>query len=321
MSRPLRSTGDLLVALAWTLAAGAAVLTGLPPGTVRTVLAVPLVVLLPGYSLVSALFPEDLGTDTAGEDETMSLTGVERFGLSVVLSIVLVPMVGFVVNYTYGFFLRPLLLAVCGLTVFLALVGILRRLALPAERRHTVSPGAWFDETTGSFLSVARRDLRVSPALKPSTGGQQLLNVLFVVSLLTLAATAGYATVTPPRDDDPFSEFYLLTQDENGEFVAEDLPTEFAAGESREVYVAIGNHEGQRVPYTVVMTLDGREIDRFSTTIGAGQTERVRATVSPQQTGDRLRLSFLLYRGDVPENPTPENAYRESRLWISVGGS
>lgn len=320
MSRPLRSTGDLLVALAWTLAVGAAVLAGLPPGTTRTVLAVPLVVLLPGYSLVSALFPEALGTDTADEDGTMSLTGVERFGLSVVLSLVLVPMVGFVVNYTYGFFVRPLLLAVCGLTVFLALVGILRRLALPTERRYAVTPGAWFDETTGAFLSMSRRDLRVSPALKPSTSGQQLLNVFFVVSLLTLAATAGYATVTPTQDDDPFSEFYLLTQNENGEFVAEDLPQEFQQGESREVYVAISNHEGQRVPYTVVMTLDGREIDRFSTSIAKGQTQRVQATVSPQQTGDRLRLSFLLYRGDVPENPTPENAYRESRLWISVGG-
>lgn len=296
-------------------------LSGLPSGTLRTLLAVPLIVLLPGYTLVAALFPDAYGTDTPGETTSTSLTGVERFGLAVVLSVVLVPMAGFVVNYTTGLYMRPLLYAVCGLTGFLALVGILRRLALPAERRDGLGVGSWLDDTVGGFLAVTRRDLRVSPPLQPSTGGQQLLNVFFIVGLLTLTATVGYTAVTPPQDDDPFTEFYLLTQNESGDYVAQDFPREFQQGESRQLYVAIGNHEGQRVPYTVVMQLDGEEIDRFSTRIPAGQTRRVEATVTPQQTGDRLRLSFLLYRGNVPDDPSPANAYRETHIWISVGGS
>ena len=40
-----------------------------------------------------------------------------------------------------------------------------------------------------------------------------------------------------------------------------------------------------------------------------------------QQTGDRLRLSFLLYRGSAQDDPSPANAYRETHIWISVGGS
>ena len=296
-------------------------LSGYPSGVLRTLLTVPLIILLPGYALVAALFPDAHGTDTPDDTASTGITGAERFGLAVVMSVVLVPMAGFVVNYTTGLYLRPLLLAVGGVTGFLALVGILRRLALPAERRHGLAIGTWLDDSVGEFLAVTRRDLRVSPPLQPSTGGQQLLNVFFIVGLLTLTATVGYTAVTPPRDDDPFTEFYLLTQNESGDYVAEDFPREFQQGESRQLYVAIGNEEGQRMPYTVVMQLDGREIDRFSTRIDDGRTQRVEATVTPQQTGDRLRLSFLLYRGAVPDDPSPANAYRETHIWISVGGS
>ncbi|WP_415087806.1 DUF1616 domain-containing protein [Natronomonas sp.] len=41
-------------------------------------------------------------------------------------------------------------------------------------------------------------------------------------------------------------------------------------------------------------------------------------TVSDELTGTDLRLSFLLYDGDVPAQPTRENAYRNLHLWISV---
>ena len=157
MSGPLRSTGDLLVALAWTVAAGAVVLSGYPSGVLRTLLTVPLIILLPGYALVAALFPDAHGTDTSGDTASTGITGAERFGLAVVMSVVLVPMAGFVVNYTTGLYLRPLLLAVGGVTGFLALVGILRRLALPAERRHGLAIGTWLDDSVGEFLAVTRR--------------------------------------------------------------------------------------------------------------------------------------------------------------------
>lgn len=318
MSRLLRSTGDLILLLAWTSFTVEAVLSGLGSGVFRTALALPLVVMFPGYALLALLFPE---RDGSGDEDGASITDVERFGLSVVVSLALVPMLAFVVNYTsYGLRLRPLLLTVGGVTAGLALLGYLRRLRLPVERRFGVHPLAWLASGGRRLLSTEHRSLRDTRPLQPTTETRRLLNVLLVVSVLALVATAGYAAVTPPANDDPFTEFYLLTENGDGEYVAEDLPHEFTAGESQSLFVAIGNHEGQRVPYTVVVQLDGNELDRFSTSVGEGQTERVEQSVTPSQTGDRLKLSFLLYRGDVPENPTPQNAYRETHLWISVSG-
>lgn len=318
MTSHFRSTGDVLLVVVWTCFTVAAVLAGLEAGGIRAALALPLVVVFPGYTVLAALFPEAAGTNG---DRPASITGVERGALSVVLSLAVVPLLAFVVNYTsYGLRLRPLLLTVAGVTLALALVAYLRRVRLPAERRAGVPVFAGLAGLGGRFLTTERRDLRDAAPLQPTTGTQRLLNVLLAVSVLVLVATAGYAATTPPANDDPFSEFYLVTQNGDGGYVAEDLPHEFTAGESRSLFVAIANHEGQRVPYTVVVQLDGTELDRFSTAVDAGDTNRVEQTVTPSKTGDRLRLSFLLYRGDVPGDPTPENAYRETHLWITVSG-
>lgn len=322
MKNPFRAIGDLLVVVTWTFFAVAAVLSGVAPSPLRTVLTLPLVLLFPGYALLAFLFPEraetGAGVDGGGGAD---ITTVERFALSVAASLAFVPMTAFVLNYaSSGIRLRPLLLAVGGATIVLASLGYVRRLRLPVRRRHHVPLGSWVGAAAGQFLSADRSDLRNAPPLKPTTGGQRFLNLVFVASLLVLAATAGYAAVTPPSNDEPFTEFYLLTQTDDGEFVAEDLPHEFSQGESRSLYVAIGNQEGQSVPYTVVVTLDGEEIDRFGVAVDDGETERIERSVTPTKSGDRLELSFLLYRGDVPDQPTAENAYRETHLWVSVGG-
>jgi uncharacterized membrane protein len=40
--------------------------------------------------------------------------------------------------------------------------------------------------------------------------------------------------------------------------------------------------------------------------------------VTPRTTGERLRLQYLLYLDDPPENPTAENAYRSVHHWVNV---
>lgn len=319
MSSLFRSTGDLLLVVVWTSFAIAAILFGFGVGTLRAALALPLVVLFPGYALLAALFPEKR---EGGDRKTgASITGIERASLSVVVSLALVPMLAFVVNYTpYGLRLRPLLLTIGGVTVVLALLALLVRIRLPVEHRFRVPAVAWLAAGSSRFFGNDRRTLRDTRPLQPTSETTRLLNLLLVVSVLALVATAGYAAVTPPGNDDPFTEFYLLTETDDGEYVSENLPREFTAGESRSLFVAIGNQEGQRVQYTVVVKLDDTEIDRSSTSVRPGRTKRVQQSVTPSQTGDRLKLSFLLYRGDVPDTPTSDNAYRETHLWISVSG-
>jgi uncharacterized membrane protein len=76
-----------------------------------------LVLYVPGFTLIEALYPK--------ADE---LERLERFGLSVGLSIALVPLVGLVLNYTpWGIRLDPSLTSLMLLVLVLGFMGVYRK--------------------------------------------------------------------------------------------------------------------------------------------------------------------------------------------------
>jgi len=76
-----------------------------------------LVLYVPGFTLIEALYPK--------ADE---LERLERFGLSVGLSIALVPLVGLVLNYTpWGIRLDPSLMSLIMLVLVLGFMGVYRK--------------------------------------------------------------------------------------------------------------------------------------------------------------------------------------------------
>ena len=88
---------------------------------VRIILGLLLVLFLPGYSLIAALFP-------AKDD----LDGIERIALSFGLSIAVVPLLGLALNYTpFGIRLVPVLVVLSVFTVSLAVIAGVRRQGLP----------------------------------------------------------------------------------------------------------------------------------------------------------------------------------------------
>lgn len=324
MSRLSRSPLDLLIVALWTVGAVAAVNGAPPPTPVRTALLLPLVIAFPGYVVLALLFPETSieDDDRDGGDRLATIDSVERAVLSVAVSAAVVPLVAFGLNYTdLGIALEPLSVAVGGLIVGLAFFGLSRRVALSPAERYEAPLLAWMATTWSRFLGSSRDSLRARTPLEPTTDTRGMLNLLFVVSLLAFAGTVGYAAVTPPGDGEPFTELYIVQQTGDGEYTSEDLPDQLSTGEATTLYAGVGNHEGVAMPYTVVVTLDGREVDRVSGEVPAGETRRFETTIQPSQTGEDVRLSFLLYRGEVPANPTPENAYRDVHLFVTVGGS
>lgn len=73
-----------------------------------------------------------------------------------------------------------------------------------------------------------------------------------------------------------------------------------------------------RVEGNETSVTEREELDRVSTTPEHGETWQEEYPVTPTMTGEGLRLTFLLYDGEVPVEPTRENAYRELHLWIDV---
>lgn len=125
---------DLMVAILLTSLALIFIL--LPPFNktfIRVLLSLPVLFFIPGYVFVAGLFPGKNGLD-----------GVERALFSFGLSIAVVSLIGFALNFTdYGITLVPVISV---LYVFILLVSgaaIVRRQRMPEEERFSVDFGEW----------------------------------------------------------------------------------------------------------------------------------------------------------------------------------
>lgn len=285
----------------------------------RPLVALPLLFFVPGYALLGVLFPRRAGARTGGgthAGETPAPVGgridlPERLALSVGASVVLVPLAGLAVTLA-GWPLSPstAVHALGGFALIAMGLGWLRRERLPPEARFRLPYDRWLDRARAA-LAAPRRDV--------------LLNVVLAASVVL--ATGGFAyALAVPTDGEAYTDFSLLTED-GGDLVAAGYPSDLTAGESTELVVGIENHEGEQVEYTVVVVLervdDGaiverEHLDRFSTTVAPGETVHERHEVTPTMTGEDLRLSYYLYRGDAPDQPSADSAYRHLYIWVDV---
>jgi uncharacterized membrane protein len=275
----------------------------------------PIVLFLPGYAMVAALFPEGAPQSrslrTLNRAELDDPTGVgyrrigpaERVALSVALSLAVLPLTAYGLNFTpFGIATFPLVAILTGWTVLFVLVAAVRRGFVDADDRFSA----------GSFVPTG---------LFSSFGGSTY-SLLFVGSLLLLAASAGVAGLASPAQDQ-FTETYLVTE-QGGNYTTENVGETARNGGT--VQLAITNQEGSDTSYTTVVQLEqvqngevtGAEtVDSFSTSVAAGETKRTPYQVE-QSGGSNTRLAFLVYKGEPPSDPSRENAYRVVHVWLSA---
>jgi uncharacterized membrane protein len=87
-----------------------------------------MVLFLPGYALIAALFPRKNDLD-----------GIERLALSFGLSIAVVPLIGLGLNFTpFGIRLVPILVSLSVFTMAMLLIANLRRSQMSEEERFEV---------------------------------------------------------------------------------------------------------------------------------------------------------------------------------------
>lgn len=299
----------------------------------RIAIGLPFVLLVPGYAFVSAVFPEEGTSPTATGDGTdRSRVGApvdsgraidrwERVALAFGLSLAAVPLVAMAVTLSpLAFGAATVLPAIGVFSILCAGIAAGRRRSLPPQRRFRVSPIDWLARTR---RSVAASDSR----------GELLLSAGLVIAVVLAAGTLG-AAVLAPSDGETYTEFYVLTEDAEGELVAADYPDNLQPGESQPLFVGIENYEDETVDYEVVVQLqrvggtdtnaavtNRTRIDRYSTTLGHNETQvDERSLIAPEGwNGTDLRLQFLLYEDAVPGTPTRENAHRSLHIWIDVG--
>lgn len=293
---------------------------------IRTAVGLLGVLFAPGYALSAALFPRERAGGFTGLDgridDAGTVTVVERLVLAVGLSVCLVPLLGIGLSYAPTGVRPAALLAVVGYaTVTLVSIAVARRAMVAPENR--------FNPRFVVSLVAAANRLGTRAARGPTIRAESVLSALVIVGLIAAASGIGVAVIGA-GEGERFTEFYLVTEDpETGEYVAGGYPEEIGPGASETVHVGITNREGERTDYTVVVLLqrldeggvaEQRTLDSFTATLAPGETRREPHRISPELTGEELRVTYLLYVGSSPpdERPGADNAYRSVHIWIDV---
>ncbi|WP_323174529.1 DUF1616 domain-containing protein [Natrialba sp. PRR66] len=345
LPRPIRElpadlVGTCMTVVATTLAVFLPILEETP---VRVPLGLAFVLFVPGYALVSALFPrgrgarrsgprsgsgiesesEDDGEEPRPDDSLLSwplsleasLTGGERCVLAVALSVSVVPLVGLVLYFGLGTVAaQPLVGALSAITLVATLIG--------AKRRHALPPAERFQPPVERWITAVRAPVSAAES-RPAAA----IHISVAIVLLLAVSSIGYAVVGP-QTGEQFSEVSILTETNNGELVAGNYPTSFDDGESHELVFTVENRERRTVGYTVVVVEQGvendsvveqRELKRFETELEHGRTWNHAHDVQPSVSGETVRLAWLVYLdGDVPESPSLENADYSTHRWVEV---
>lgn len=313
------------------------------PGIVRVPLALTTTLFVPGYTATIALFPA--GTprgmtspsweaDQPVPEPENGITTVERTVLSVGLSTAIILLVGLFVNAVIG--------AVTVWTLLLGLVGsTLGVLPIALIRRHRTSQEHRFLPLASGLLTGENRPIF-------NSWKSIVMSTVLAISILFAAGAVMYSeggTGVGPLNPEgsgeisssnqqsnvSVTEFYFLADGPVDENRTDRYPTEFTAGDSQTVSLAIGNREGEPLNYSVVGQIHRVQGDDTVTVVQqwrvpnddvvdvpAGDRREINDTVTPLSHGENLRLVYLLYTESPPDTPTITNAYREIHVWITV---
>ncbi len=250
---------------------------------IRTILGLLLILFVPGYSLIAALFPR--------KDD---LDGIERAALSFGLSVAVTPLIGLALNYTpWGIRLTPILISLSAFTIIMVFLAFLRRMRLPSDERFSVPFGSFTREIKKDFKGESRTN--------------KILSVVLIATIVLAIATTAYIVIKP-KQGEKFTEFYILGP--NGK--AADYPTNITAGKTGSVIIGVVNHEYKPVNYEVVVKLNGTVLKTQNITLNNTQTLEVPYNFTASGTGKK-EMEFLLYK-----LPDQSNAYRSLHLWINI---
>jgi uncharacterized membrane protein len=302
---------DLMVVLAWlTLAIVCIYFPLLNESPFRIVFTLPVVLFIPGYALIAALFP--------GSDE---IDLIERIALSFGLSIAIVPLTGLALNYTpWGIRLDPIVISLTILTVALILIAQYRRALLLPDTRYRFP---------AQEIAQGMRD-----EFFPTDGSRtdRILSIVLLISIIAAVGTTIFV-IAVPKEGEKFTEFYILGEKK----MAADYPDRVEIGQQYPMYVGIGNHEYRNISYTVETHLlmmnfdeatneswisDSMLLDITPVFVPDNETVMYPYNLTIPRDGFN-RVEFLLFNETVPGKEVTgmeriNQSYRDLHLWVKI---
>jgi len=275
---------DLVIIALFASASATAVGLASPPDALRVPLMLPLALFVPGYSVISALYPRREDMDP-----------LERLALSFVASLAALPLIALALNYSpWGVRWEPLLAFLSLLVVLASALGLLRRRLLPAQEER-FAPALHLNlagrVTTGAVLRNTARAALVVP--------------LAGLAVILLTLLAGQRT-----NGAPHTEFYLLGA--GGRL--DSFPRTLQVGQDASLVVGVTNQEAGPKEYRVTVSIDGTLIQEVTgVRLDPGQRWQRPFILTPSRAGDRQLVQFELHMEGASSR-----AYRTLYLWVDV---
>lgn len=276
---------DLLIIFVWSVLTSIFIINhALSDISVRAVLGIPVVLFIPGYLLVAALFPRmnDLGS-------------IERIVLSFGLSIAVSSLLGLLLNFTFGIRLLQLLLTLSLYTAAMTIIAAYRRERLPEEERLHIP--------FNKLYEIIINGLHPSKSII-----DRILTVILIFSI-ALSIGAIYFTITTSEVGEKFTGFYIL----GPEGKAANYTTNLKYNSPATVLVGVANREQASVNYTVQVALGREVLTEKQLSLGNNETWEENITFMPDRKGADLKLEFWLFKEDNFTAP-----YRDAHIWVDI---
>ena len=304
---------DLALVIVWLMVSITVIyLPPLSETPIRIVFAIPLVLFIPGYCFIAALFPK--------KDE---IGLIERIMLSIGVSIAVVSLMGLGLNFTpWGIRLFPIVISLILITYVMILVAYYQRAILPEKEQFRIL-----------FFAIA--GIIGQEVLQPGKNSvDRFLSVVLALIMIIAIITTVFVIVAPKEGGERFTEFYILGETQ----MATNYPNQIITGQNYPMYIGVGNHENRNTTYTIETWLLRTEFDnvtnssriitmdpnnRLSFTLAHNQTMIIPYNLSVKKTGYD-RVEFLLFNESVPGfDVTGKDrinaSSRELHLWVTIG--
>lgn len=302
---------DMKIVLLWTALCIVSIYTPvINQSFLRIILVLPLILFIPGYVMLAALFPDSTDIDA-----------IERIVLSIGTSIVITPLIGLCLNFTsWGIRLDPLIISLTAVIVVLVIIAGIRRTRTTPELQYTIP------------VPEIRKTVQNEWALRNGSKRDRILFFLsiFAIGLVVLSVVL---VTTLPKTGEKFSEFFILGQNRT----ADSYPRVITPDISYPMYVGVGNHEFRTVNYSVEIYLVPKPVNETTTAPSQPMTLLVKTysvTLSHNETSvipfelispdySYNRMDFLLFDETPPGHDITglnrvNASYRNLHFWFNA---
>lgn len=245
---------------------------------------------IPGYSILSMLFPVINASSLK-----------ERIAFSVGFSVALSFLAALVLSTYYSYAgLDSIIFSLSLITIPCALISYLRRPKIDMSDSEAINfEKKLIHDIKAFFLMINGRN-------------ERFITGCMTIFLICLIFTTAYIIIVPHQGE-TFTEFYIL----GPEGKATDYPLFFDTDEEKVIIIGIANHEYRSVNYDLKVILNNSnnfsQIYEDQISLGHNQTIEKSVLLKPDQRGDNIRLEFQLYIDGNISTP-----YRELYTWISA---